>query len=81
MIHYIKQKLKCFYNKNVRFFGKRGKVMENIDKKKEVYFANMVIGAIDNVETPMLMYEEEKQVVRKALKMYINKIEDKMYGN
>lgn len=56
--------------------------MNNIDEmKKEVYFANMVIGAIDNVETPMLMYEEEKQVVRKALKMYINKIEDKMYGN
>lgn len=31
--------------------------------------------------TPMLMYEEEKQVVRKALKMYIDKIEDKMCGN
>lgn len=56
--------------------------MNNIDEmKKEVYFANTVIGAIDNVETPMLMYEEEKQVVRKALQMYINKIEDKMYGN
>ena len=26
-------------------------------------------------------YEEEKQVVRKALKMYIDKIEDKMCGN
>lgn len=69
-------------SKNVRFFGKRGKVMENIDEmKKEVYFANIVIGAIDNVKTPMLMYEEEKQVVRKALKMYIDKIEDKMCGN
>lgn len=56
--------------------------MENIDEmKKEVYFANMVIGAIDNVKTPMLMYEEEKQVVRKALEIYIDKIEDKMYGN
>lgn len=56
--------------------------MNNIDEmKKDVYFANRVIGAIDNVKTPMLMYEEEKQVVRKALKIYIDKIEDKMYGN
>lgn len=56
--------------------------MENIDEmKKDVYFANRVIGTIDNVKTPMLMYDEEKQVVRKALQMYINKIEDKMYGN
>lgn len=56
--------------------------MNNIDEmKKEVYFANTVIGAIDNVKTPMLMYEEEKQVVRKALKMYIDKIEYKMCGN
>nr|DAR53398.1 MAG TPA: protein of unknown function (DUF5053) [Caudoviricetes sp.] len=56
--------------------------MNNIDEmKKEVYFANRVIGAIDNIKTPMLMYEEEKQVVRKALQMYIDKIEDKMCGN
>ena len=55
--------------------------MNNIDEmKKEMYFANIVIGAINNVKTPMLMYEEEKQVVRKALKMYIDKIEDKMCG-
>ncbi len=56
--------------------------MNNIDEmKKEVYFANIVIGAIDNVKTSMLMYEEEKRVVRKALKMYIDKIEGKMRGN
>lgn len=56
--------------------------MENVDEmKKDVYFANRVIGTIDNVKTPMLMYDEEKQVVRKALQMYINKIEDKMYEN
>lgn len=58
--------------------------MENeniVEMKKEVYFANKVIGAIDNVTTPMLMYEEEKQVVRKALRMYIDNIEDKMCGN
>ena len=48
------------------------------DQKKELYFANAVIGAIDNVKTPMLMYQEEKDVVRKALLMYINRIENDM---
>lgn len=50
------------------------------DQKKELYFANAVIGAIDNVKTPMLMYEEEKNVVRKALHMYIDKIENDIRG-
>ena len=50
------------------------------DQKKELYFANVVIGAIDNVKTPMLMYQEEKDVVRKALRMYIDKIENDMRG-
>ena len=45
------------------------------DQEKELYFANVVIGAIKNVETPMLMYQEEKNVVEKALRMYIEKIE------
>ena len=45
------------------------------DQEKELYFANVVIGAIKNVETPMLMYQEEKNVVEKALRMYIDKIE------
>ena len=48
--------------------------------KKELYFANAVIGAIENVKTPMLMYQEEKDVVRKALRMYIDRIEDDMRG-
>ena len=56
--------------------------MNSVDEmKKEVYVANAVIVAIDNVKAPMLMCEEEKQVVRKALKMYIYEIEDKMCGN
>ena len=50
------------------------------DQKKELYFANAVIGVIDNVNTPMLMYQEEKDVVRKALRMYIDKIENDMRG-
>lgn len=45
------------------------------NQEKELYFANAVIGAIKNVKCPMLMYEEEKEVVKKALQMYIDKIE------
>lgn len=45
------------------------------NEEKELYFANAVIGAIENVKTPMLMYEEEKDVVKKALRMYIDKME------
>ena len=47
------------------------------EDEKELYFANAVIGAINNVEIPMLMYEGEKQVVKKALREYINKLESK----
>ena len=50
------------------------------NQKKELYFANAVIGAIENVKTPMLMYQEEKDVVRKALRMYIDKNENDMRG-
>lgn len=50
------------------------------DQKKELYFANAVIGAIDNVKTPTLMYQEEKDIVRKALRMYIDRIENNMRG-
>ena len=50
------------------------------EQKKELYFANTVIGVIDNVKTPMLMYQEEKDVVRKALRMYIDRIENDMRG-
>ena len=50
------------------------------DQKKELYFANVVIGVIDYVKIPMLMYQEEKDVVRKALRMYIDRIESDMRG-
>lgn len=47
------------------------------EDEKELYFANAVIGAINNVKVPMLMYEEEKQVVKKALRKYIDELETK----
>ena len=49
------------------------------EQKKELYFANAVIGVINNVETPMLMYEGEKKVVEKALRIYIDKIKSDAY--
>ena len=47
------------------------------EDEKELYFAKSVIGAIKNVEVPMLMYEGEKNVVEKALRKYIDEIEAK----
>lgn len=45
------------------------------EDEKELYFANAVIGAIKNVEMPMLMYDGEKKVVEKALRKYIDELE------
>ena len=48
--------------------------------KKEICFAEMVIGVINNVEVPMLMYDEEKAVTKKALHKYINELESELRG-
>lgn len=51
-------------------------------KEQEIYFANVVLGAIKNVEMPILMYDGEKEVVRKALRKYIDELEMEMrFGN
>ena len=47
---------------------------------KEICFAEMVIGAINNVKVPMLMYEEEKAVTKKALRKYIEELESELRG-
>lgn len=52
---------------------------EQIDK--EITFAKMVLGAIANVKTPMLVYDEEKEVVKKALSRYVYELEDELRGN
>ena len=54
--------------------------MENNEIEREIYFANVIIGAIDHVKTPMLMYEEEKSVTKKALEMYIEELESRQRG-
>ena len=51
---------------------------EEIEKK--VYFAQTVIGVIKNVKNPMLIYDEEKEVVREALSKYIRELEDELRG-
>jgi len=54
--------------------------MTREEMKKELIFADMVLNAIKNVKTPMLMYDEEKDVVKKALNEYKYKLEDEMRG-
>lgn len=48
--------------------------MELTDKEK--YLAGLVIKLIDNVECPMLMYEDEKNIVKKALLNILGKGEE-----
>lgn len=54
--------------------------MTKEDIEKELIFADMVLGVIKNVKTPMLMYDEEKDVVKKALIEYKYKLESEMRG-
>lgn len=54
--------------------------MTNDEINKEITFAKMVIGAIENVKVPMLMYEEEKAVTKKALQEYVDKLENELWG-
>ena len=59
---------------------KVGREMTREEMNKEITFANMVLGTIKNVQTPMLMYDEEKAVVRKALSEYVSKLESELRG-
>ena len=52
---------------------------EQIDK--EMTFAKMVLQAIANVKMPMLVYDEEKEVVKKALSRYVYELERELRGN
>ena len=50
---------------------------QEIDKK--IFFIDSLLGIIKNVETPMLMYKEEKDIVKEALKLYRDKFVEQMY--
>ena len=44
----------------------------NIVTDKEAKFAEVVLGVIENVECPMLMYEGEKQAVKHGLELLLD---------
>jgi hypothetical protein len=46
---------------------------------KELYFVDRVLGDIRNVEIPKLVYDEEKEVVRKALLDYKSELQSQLY--
>lgn len=53
--------------------------IEQIDKERT--FARMVLEAIENVKMPILVYDEEKEVVKKALSRYVYELESELRGN
>lgn len=54
--------------------------MTNEEIEKEIYFAEVILGATYTMQTPTLMYQEEKEVVRKALMKYIGELKEKLKG-
>lgn len=54
--------------------------MTNDEIKKELAFANMVMGVINNTKVPMLIYDGEKEVVKKALRKYMDELESNKMG-
>ena len=64
----------------MNIMNKGRKIMTREEIEKKVYFAQTVIGAIKNVKHPMLIYDEEKEVVREALSKYIRELEDELRG-
>ena len=54
--------------------GREERRMSEITEQ-EVFFANRIIDVIDHVQTPMLIYIGEKEVVKKALRMLLDEYE------
>ena len=54
-----------------------GKEREKVEK--EITLAKRVLEDIELHEIPKLVYEDEKEVVRKALLAYISSKQDKLY--
>ena len=48
--------------------------------EKEIYFARRILDSIRMVNEPKLCYEEEKDVVTKALRRYIAYLESEPYS-
>ena len=56
-------------------------VLNREKNNKEIYFARRVLDSLKMVSEPKLVYEEEKNVVEKALRKYISDLEYKEYFN
>ena len=65
-------------SREIETHWKEGRRMTVAEIDKQLVFIDMVLGAIQNVEVPMLMYEGEKEVVKQALTNYRFKLEDKL---
>ena len=50
--------------------------MTNEEREKKTRIANMLIGTIKDLRTPMLMYQVEKDVAKEALENYIKALEE-----
>ena len=55
--------------------------MTNEEREKHIRIANMLIGAINDLERPMLMYQIEKDVTKEALENYIKMLEQQPCKN
>lgn len=51
-----------------------------MNNEKEIYFARRVLDSIRMVNEPKLCYEEEKEVVQKALRRYVSYLESEQYS-
>ena len=47
--------------------------------EKEIYFARRVLDSINMIDEPKLCYKEEKEVVAKALRKYMDELEIRAY--
>ncbi len=48
-------------------------------REEEIYFARRVLDSINMIDEPKLCYKEEKDVVAKALRKYIDELEMRAY--
>lgn len=52
----------------------------NKEVEKAIYFARRVLDSINMIDEPKLSYKEEKDVVAKALRRYIDYLESETYN-
>lgn len=68
-----------FNNKKEKVGRKCFDMTDREQDNKELYFAHRVLDSLNMISEPKLVYEEEKEVVKKALRKYISDLEYKEY--